>query len=144
LKPGVVGLDKQPPKPIPERNFPYSARDVSSGHELVRRINERGGLAYVEWPFESEARKAMGRKWNERLDGKRWLDRAEVMLALAATVHDETGAQIEETRALMEETKAQMEETKAQMEQLAANWRCLAALERERQRSAGDETRSAD
>jgi hypothetical protein len=65
----------------------------------------------------------MGRKWNEKLDGKRWLDRAEVMLSLAETAH---------------------EETRAHMEQLAANWRFLAALEDERQRSACAETGSVD
>jgi hypothetical protein len=45
----VVALDKQPPKPIPERNFPWSVSDVSAGHEIVRQIKQQGGLAHVEW-----------------------------------------------------------------------------------------------
>jgi hypothetical protein len=53
----VVALDKQPPKPIPERNFPWSVGDVSAAHEIVRQINEQGGLAHVEWAIRIKGEK---------------------------------------------------------------------------------------
>ena len=64
----------------------------------------------------------MGQDPTERVGGKRWLDRAEEMLALAQLAHGET---------------------KAQMQQLAASWLLIAAREDERKRPR-DDFRSAD
>jgi hypothetical protein len=56
----VVALDKQPPKPLPERKFPWSVRDVSAAYEIARRINEQGGLAHVEWAIRIKGEESDG------------------------------------------------------------------------------------
>ena len=51
----VVALDKQPPKPIPERNFPRSVLMFPPRMKSFAGSANRAGWRMSNWSFESEA-----------------------------------------------------------------------------------------